>query len=92
MERRKWTGQQKLQMVLEGLKGKVSIAELCNRHQISQAQYYQWRDRLLEQGGKVFEYGGTDAQTQRFKQRIGQLERTVGQLHLELKKSDGGLW
>lgn len=92
MERRKWTGQQKLQIVLEGLKGNISVAELCNRHQVSQAQYYKWRDRLMEQGGKVFEFGGADAQTQRLQQRIGHLEQTVGQLHVELKKSDGGLW
>jgi putative transposase len=92
MGKQKWTGQQKLQIVLEGLKGGSSIAELCNRHQVSQAQYYKWRDRLLQQGGKVFEFGGTDAPTQRLSQRIRELEQTVGQLHVELKKSDGGLW
>lgn len=92
MERRKWTGQQKLQIVLEGLKGTIPLAELCNRHQITQAQYYQWRDRLLEQGAKVFEFGGADAHTQRLQNRISHLEQTVGQLHVELKKSEGGLW
>lgn len=92
MERRKWTGQQKLQIVLEGLKGALSVAELCNRHQISQAQYYQWRDRLMEQGGKVFEFGGADAHTQRLAQENARLKHALGEAHLELKKSDGGLW
>jgi transposase-like protein len=32
--------------VLEGLKGRP-IGELCAEHEISQAQYYQWRDQFL---------------------------------------------
>lgn len=55
MKRRQWTGKQKLQIVLEGLGGKVPLGELCARHQISQAQYYQWRDQLFNQGAKVFD-------------------------------------
>ena len=88
MEKRRWTGQEKLQIVLEGLKGKVSVSELCNRNKISQAQYYQWRDRLLEQGSKVFEHGGGDKDRERLQRKIHRLEQTVGQLHMDLKKSD----
>ncbi len=44
MKKRKWTGQQKLQIVLEGASGKVWIEELCNRHGVNQSQYYKWRD------------------------------------------------
>ncbi|HPA20471.1 MAG TPA: transposase [Verrucomicrobiae bacterium] len=39
MKRRKWTSQQKFQIVLEGLKGTIPLAEICSRHQISQALY-----------------------------------------------------
>ena len=88
MEKRKWKGQQKLQIVIEGLKGQTSIAELCNRHQISQAQYYQWRDRLLEQGSKVFELGGTDKTEEWLKRENNRLKQTIGELHMELKKSE----
>jgi transposase len=73
---------------LEGLRGKVSVSELCNRHQISQAQYYQWRDRLLAQGSKVFESGNSDKDRERLERKIHRLEQTVGQLHMDLKKSD----
>ena len=41
-------------IVLEGLKGKP-VAELCAEHQISQAQYYQWRDQFLAHAPKAFE-------------------------------------
>jgi len=38
-------------IVLEGLKGKP-VAEVCTEHQISQAQYYQWRDQFLAHAPK----------------------------------------
>lgn len=89
MEKRKWKSSEKLQIVLEGIKGQTTIAELCNRHQISQAQYYQWRDRLLEQGSKVFEPGGGERQEERLKREVNRLKQTIGELHVELKKSEG---
>ena len=46
MKRRKWKPEQKALIVLEGLKGRP-IGELCAEHEISQAQYYQWRDQFL---------------------------------------------
>ena len=54
MKHRKWTPAQKLSIVLEGIKGNFTITELCNRHQISQTQYYKWRDRLLSEGQKFW--------------------------------------
>ena len=88
MKRRKWTNQQKLQIVLEGIKGKVSIAELCNKHQIAQAQYYQWRDRLLQQGAKVFDLGGANKLEERLRNENNSLKALVGELTVELKKSE----
>jgi transposase-like protein len=46
MKRRRWKPEQKALIVLEGLKGRP-IGELCAEHEISQAQYYQWRDQFL---------------------------------------------
>jgi transposase-like protein len=54
MRRRKWDAKTKAMIVIEGLKGKPG-AELCNEHQISQAQYYQWRDQFLAHAPKAFE-------------------------------------
>ncbi|MBN2068031.1 MAG: transposase [Opitutales bacterium] len=49
MTRRKWSSEQKLQIVLEGLSGKLPLSQLCAHHRISQAQFYQWKDRLLKE-------------------------------------------
>jgi transposase-like protein len=46
MKRRRWKPEQKALVVLEGLKGRP-IGELCAEHEISQGQYYQWRDQFL---------------------------------------------
>jgi len=88
MKRRIWKGQEKLQIVLEGLKGQISLAELCSRHQISQAQYYQWRDRLIKEGRKIFDYGGPSKSEENHKQQVGRLQRIIGELTVELKKSE----
>jgi transposase len=46
MKRRKWDTKKKAMIVVEGLKRKT-VADICIEHQISQAQYYQWRDQFL---------------------------------------------
>jgi transposase-like protein len=58
MQRRKWSSKDKLTIVLEGLKGTVPLGELCAKFQISQSQYYKWRDQLLTNGPKVFDMVG----------------------------------
>jgi hypothetical protein len=55
MKRRKWSSEQKLKIVLEGLSGQIKISKLCNKYQISQALYYCWRDQLLSHGHQAFE-------------------------------------
>jgi transposase len=91
MKRRKWTGKEKLQIVLEGLGGEVPLGELCARHQLSQSQYYQWRDQLLSQGAKVFDHGGPEQTEQRLREQIRHLKTLVGELTVALKKSEGDL-
>lgn len=54
MRRKKWDSKTKWLVVLEGLKGR-SVAEICAEHNISQSHYYQWRDRFLSEGHKVFD-------------------------------------
>jgi len=72
MKRRKWTGTEKLQIVLEGLRGQVPLGELCARHQLSQSQYYQWRDQLLNHGSRVFDRGGAEQTEQRLRTELAE--------------------
>ena len=88
MKRRQWTPEEKLKIVVEGLSGTISISELCNRYQITQTQYYQWKDKLLGDGHKVFTRGGIDKETDRLEKENKKLKGIIGDLTVELKKND----
>jgi transposase-like protein len=82
MRRGKWSGEQKMAMVLEGIKGEESIAQLCRQHGIAQGQFYRWRDQFLEGGKKGLSNNGSNAsgQAQSLKAKIKELERIIGRL------------
>ena len=50
--RRKFSAEEKIRIVLEGLRGEESIAELCRREGIVQNLYYRWSKDFLEAGKK----------------------------------------
>jgi len=50
--RRKFSSEEKIRIVLEGLRGEESIAELCRREGISPNLYYNWSKEFLEAGKK----------------------------------------
>jgi transposase-like protein len=71
--------------VLEGLKGRP-IGELCAEHEISQGQYYQWRDQFLANAARAFEPVGAPSRQGRLERENARLKALVGELALELKK------
>ena len=78
MGRRTFTAEQKMSIVLQGIKGETSVAELCRNHAISQVQYYKWRDLFFEGAkrrlnGKLHH---TDSTVE--KAKIKELERIIG--------------
>jgi len=48
--RRKYSAEEKIRIVLEGLRGEESIAELCRREGLNQNVYYRWSKEFLEAG------------------------------------------
>ncbi len=45
---------EKIRIVLDGLRGEDSIAELCRREGMAQGLYYSWSKEFLEAGKKLF--------------------------------------
>ena len=88
MQKRKWTSQQKLQIVLEGLAGQIEISKLCAKYQIAQTQYYQWRDHLLKFGHQAFESKNITKKEQHLEMENKKLKNIIGGLTIELKKSE----
>jgi transposase len=50
--RKHYSAEEKIRIVLAGLRGEDSIAELCRRESISENLYYRWSKEFLEAGKK----------------------------------------
>ena len=83
MKRRKWDSKTKAAIVLQGLKGRP-IADICIEHQISQAQYYQWRDQFIKKMAELF--SNTERREQTLVRENNRLKKVIGELTVELKK------
>ena len=82
---RTFTAQQKIEIVLAGLRGDRSIKEVCRDHEIAETLYYSWREKLLE-GGRVALAGKQERSGEReLRRTISELERTLGRKTHELE-------
>ena len=88
MNRKQWTAKEKFKIVMLGVSGKYSVAEICNEYGITQGLYYSWRDKLFSDGNKLFERGGVDKQRERLEKENRKLKEAIGDLTMELKKND----
>ncbi len=50
MKSRKWTSEEKLAVVMQGLKGEKSVSEICRENGLSQTMYCKWHDAFVEGG------------------------------------------
>lgn len=48
--RRQYSAEEKIRIVLDGLRGEISIAELCRREGLAESMYYKWSKDFLEAG------------------------------------------
>ena len=82
--------EEKLAIVLEGIKEKRSVSDVCREHQISQTLYYRWRDKFLEAGKKGLINGAGDDNVYRVE--IEKLQKIIGKQAIQieiLKKTEG---
>ena len=98
--RKRHSSEEKIRIVLEGLRGEDSIAELCRREGINQNLYYRWSKEFLEAGKKRLAGDtareATSDEVKGLRKEAVALKEVVAELTLEnrlLKKSmtgDGG--
>ena len=96
--RRRYSSEEKVRIVLEGVKGEESIAELCRREGISPNLYYTWSKEFLEAGKRRLQGDtkreATSGEVVALRQENGQLKQLVADLSLRnqvLKKNLAGL-
>lgn len=94
--RQKFTAEQKIRIVLEGLRGEVTVSELCRREGVANVTYYKWSKDFLDAGknGLTLETkrNATSEEVKNLKSENSDLRRAVsdGVLdNIRLKKSLG---
>ncbi len=98
--RKQYSAEEKIRIVLDGLRGEDSIAELCRREGISQGVYYKWSKDFMEAGKKRLAgdtaRAATTDEVKDLRREARDLKEVVAEQMLELrllKKSmvgDGG--
>ncbi len=96
--RKKYSSEEKIRIVLEGMRGEESIAELCRREGLNQNVYYRWSKEFLEAGkqrlaGDIKREASSSEVTD-LKKENDQLKRLLADIMLKndvLKKSVLGL-
>ena len=95
--RRQLSAEEKIRIVLEGLRGEDSIAELCRREGIATSMYYGWSKEFLEAGKKRLAgdtaRAATSDEVKDLRREARALKEVVADLTLEnrlLKKSMSG--
>ena len=97
--RRHFSAEDKIRIVLEGLRGEDSIAELCRKEGIAQSLYYTWSKEFMEAGkrrlaGDTARAATTD-EVKDLRREAGALKECVADLTLEnrlLKKKHSRGW
>ena len=92
--RRKFSAEEKIRIVLEGLRGEEGIASLCRREGIAANLYYRWSKEFLEAGKKRLlgdtQREATSTEVMDLRQENARLKEVVAEAVLEnrlLKKS-----
>ncbi len=95
--RRQYSSEEKIRIVLEGLRGEQSIAELCRREKIAESLYYAWSKEFLEAGKKRLSGDtsreATSDEVKQLRREASELKEALAETLLEnrlLKKSMHG--
>lgn len=96
--RKRHSSEEKIRIVLEGLRGEMSIAELCRKEGVNPNIYYKWSKEFLEAGKKRLQGDtvreATSNEVGELKKENDQLKALVAELSLKnriFKKSLNGL-
>ena len=94
--RRKFSAEDKIRIVLEGLRGEIPVSELCRVEGIAPTMYYRWSKSFLEAGKngltKDTKRDATSDEVRKLREENGFLKKALAETVLEvqrLKKSLG---
>ena len=87
--RKRYTSEDKIRIILAGLRGEDSIAELCRQEGLAQSQYYSWSKEFMEAGkkrlaGDTTREANTD-EVKELRREARDLKEVVAEQTLELR-------
>ena len=87
--RKHYSAEEKIRIVLDGLRGEHSIAELCRREGIAESLYYTWSKEFLEAGKRRLagdtERAATNGEVKVLRREARALKEVVAEQALELR-------
>jgi len=88
--RRKFSADEKIRIVLEGLRGETAISEVCRREGIASSVYYKWSKAFLDSGknglNRAVIRDATSDEVRGLKQENSDLKKAVAELVLEVQR------
>jgi transposase len=87
--RKHYSAEEKIRIVLDGLRGEASVAELCRREGIAESMYYSWSKEFLEAGKRRLAgdtaRAATSDEVKALRQEARALKEVVAEQALELR-------
>ena len=80
---RKFTAQQKTEIVLASLRGPKTMTELCREHDIADSLLRKWRDQFLAAGAERLQGKSERTESDELRRQIARLERALGRKTME---------
>lgn len=82
---RKFTAQQKTEIVLASLRGPKTMTELCREHEIADSLLRKWREQFLAAGAERLQGKAERTQVDELRKQVSRLERALGRKTMEVE-------
>src|SRR4051812_3442187 len=82
---RKFSAQQKTELVLASLRGAKTIAPLCREHDISESLLRKWGEQFLAAGAERLAGKAERTEADDLRRQVGRLERALGRKTMEVE-------
>src|SRR4051812_38056780 len=82
---RKFSAQQKTELVLASLRGPKTISELCREHDISESLLRKWREQFLPAGAERLSGKAERTETDELRRQVSRLEWALGRKTMEVE-------
>ena len=82
---RKFSAQQKTELVLASLKREKTMAEICREHDISETLLRTWREQFLAAGAERLQGKAERTELDELRKQVSRLERALGRKTMEVE-------